>query len=256
VADQQGVELEHIVQDAQSDDGTLDWLPQDRRVKAFVEKDSGMYDAINRGWHRADGDVLAYLNCDEQYLPGSLKAVADCFASRPQTDVVFADTIVVDENGRFICCRKSLVPWRNVMWIYNPVLTSSIFLHRRVLEQQGLFFDTRWHMVADFFWEHEIVQRRLRMAVLRRFTSVFTDTGENLCLTPEARREQQTKMQMAPAWVRRLSWPLFQLHRARQVCRGIYWQKPFTYSIYTRQNPDHRVDFLVDKPTSVWRNRH
>ena len=52
VADQ-GVELEHIVQDAGSDDGTLEWLPQDTRVKAFVEKDQGMYDGVNRGLRRA-----------------------------------------------------------------------------------------------------------------------------------------------------------------------------------------------------------
>src|SRR5215467_6301036 len=68
VADQAG-QVEHIVQDAGSDDGTLEWLPHDKRVKAFVEKDQGMYDAVNRGLNRAAGDVLAYLNCDEQYLP-------------------------------------------------------------------------------------------------------------------------------------------------------------------------------------------
>jgi hypothetical protein len=45
VADQQGVQLEHIVQDSCSDDGTQDWLPQDSRVKAFVEKDQGMYES-------------------------------------------------------------------------------------------------------------------------------------------------------------------------------------------------------------------
>ena len=73
VADQQGVELEHIVQDSCSDDGTQDWLPRDRRVSAFIEKDGGMYDAVNRGYCRAQGDILAYLNCDEQYLPGALK---------------------------------------------------------------------------------------------------------------------------------------------------------------------------------------
>ena len=53
VADQQGVELEHIVQDSCSDDGTQDWLPHDRRVQAFIEKDGGMYDAVNRGYRRA-----------------------------------------------------------------------------------------------------------------------------------------------------------------------------------------------------------
>jgi glycosyltransferase involved in cell wall biosynthesis len=58
-ADQQGVELEHIVQDSCSDDSTQDWLPQDSRVKAFVEKDQGMYDAVNRGFRRVTGEILA-----------------------------------------------------------------------------------------------------------------------------------------------------------------------------------------------------
>jgi glycosyltransferase involved in cell wall biosynthesis len=69
VADQAGVEREPIVQDACSDDGTQDWLRQDPRVKAFIENDSGMYDGVNRGFRHATGDILAYLNCDEQYLP-------------------------------------------------------------------------------------------------------------------------------------------------------------------------------------------
>src|SRR6202034_981314 len=101
VADQHGVELEHIVQDSCSDDGTQDWLPHDERVKAFIEKDQGMYDAINRGWKRAQGDVVAYLNCDEQYLPGALKAVWDYFQAHPDVDVVFGDNLVVDDKGEY-----------------------------------------------------------------------------------------------------------------------------------------------------------
>src|SRR5437667_686879 len=85
VADQ-GIELEHIVQDAGSDDGTLDWLPQDRRIKAFVEKDAGMYDAVNRGLRRATGELLAYINCDEQYLPGALSTVMDFFKQNPSIE--------------------------------------------------------------------------------------------------------------------------------------------------------------------------
>src|SRR5579872_6166237 len=110
VADQQGVTFEHIVQDSCSDDGTQDWLPHDKRVKAFIEKDKGMYDAVNRGWKRAQGEIVAYLNCDEQYLPGALKAVHDCFAQNPTVEAVFADTLVVDPEGGYLCYRKSLLP--------------------------------------------------------------------------------------------------------------------------------------------------
>src|SRR6266700_5293799 len=96
VADQQGVEVEHIVQDSCSDDGTQDWLPHDPHVKAFIEKDTGMYDAVNRGYRRATGDILAYLNCDEQYLPGGLAAVKRFFEQNPRVEVCLAGSIVTD----------------------------------------------------------------------------------------------------------------------------------------------------------------
>ena len=112
VADQQGVDAEHIVQDAGSDDGTLDWLTHDPRVQAYVEKDNGMYDAINRGLRRARGELLAYLNCDEQYLPGALKTVSDFFDRHPGVDVVFGDCVVVDAAGRYVCERQTLKPQR------------------------------------------------------------------------------------------------------------------------------------------------
>jgi glycosyltransferase involved in cell wall biosynthesis len=256
VADQQGVEVEHIVQDALSDDGTRDWLAQDRRVQAYFEKDEGMYDAVNRGWRRAKGEILAYLNCDEQYLPGGLRAVEEFFRQRPETDVVFADTVVVDRQGKFICYRKSLVPWKNTMWIYNPVISSSIFIHRRVLDQHGLFFDTRWRALGDKVWTMEMVRRKLNLKVLRRFTSSFADTGDNLCLAPNSVREMQLVQKMAPAWVRHCRHLLFQVHRLRAVCRGVYWQQPFSYSIYTASSPTRRVDYHVAKPTAVWWSRH
>src|SRR6202789_4552954 len=93
VADQQGVEIEHIVQDSCSDDGTQNWLPGDKRVKAYIEKDAGMYDAVNKGFRRATGDILAYLNCDEQYLPGGLKAIHNFFEAHPNIEVVLALTL-------------------------------------------------------------------------------------------------------------------------------------------------------------------
>jgi glycosyltransferase involved in cell wall biosynthesis len=256
VADQADVDVEHIVQDAQSDDGTQEWLPRDRRVQAYIEKDQGMYDAVNRGWRRSQGEILAYLNCDEQYLPGGLRAVEGFFRQHPEADVVFADTVVVDKQGQFVCYRKSLVPWKNTVWVYIPGMTSSIFIHRRLLDKHGLFFDTRWRALGDKMWIVEMIRRRLKLRVLRSFTSAFTDTGENLSLAPNSVREAQLVMELAPAWVRRCRFLLFQLHRLRSLCRGIYWQKPFAYSIYTLAQPERRSDFRVAKPTAIWWGRH
>ena len=255
VADQQGVEFEHIVQDSCSDDGTQDWLPQDRRVAAFIEKDAGMYDAVNRGYRRATGDILSYLNCDEQYLPGALKAVQEFFEKNPQAEVVLAGSIVTDGNGRYICHRHSMVPTPNQVWFRFPILTSSIFIRRKVIHERGLYFDTRWRDLGDFHWILALMKNKVPMAVCSAFTSVFADTGENMNLKPNAIREKDETARMIPAWLKFMR-PLWILnHRLRRVWHGHFFLGSTSYAIYTKASPDRRVTVAVPKPTAVWWNR-
>lgn len=256
VADQEGVSFEHLVQDACSDDGTQDWLPHDGRVKACIEKDQGMYDAINRGLRRASGEILSYLNADEQYLPGALAAVGRAFDRKPELDILLADSVVVDERGQFICCRKSLVPWALLAWTFVPMTTASLFFRRRLLDEYNLFFDTRWRGIGDVMWMRDALRLKLRIGVLRRYTSAFTETGDNLSLKPSFLRERQLTVRMRPWWAHWFRWPLHQVHRFRALVNGIYWERPFTYSIYTREHPERRTDFFVAKPTAIWWQRH
>lgn len=256
VADQQGVELEHIVQDACSDDGTQDWLPYDRRVRAFIEKDSGMYDAINRGYRRAGGHILAHLNCDEQYLPGALQEVHAFFEKHPEVEVALAGTIVVDRNGEYTCHRHSMVPKASHIWFRFPVLTSSLFIRRHVIEKRGIFFDTNWRDLGDLHWVLALLKHKVPIAVFDHFTSTFSDTGENMNLKPNAIREISETLAMAPAWARRLRPALIVHHRLRRIAGGHFFLKPTKYSIYTLQSPDRRVEFNVSRPTAVWWNRY
>ncbi len=255
VADQQGVQVEHIVQDACSDDGTQEWLPKDSRVRAFIEKDQGMYDAVNRGFRRSTGQVLAYLNCDEQYLPGALEAVQGFFGAHPEVDVLLPDTIVTDAAGDYLCHRCSVTPRKYQLWVRFPVLTCALFVRRRVVEEMGICLDTQWRDVGDCFWIAQMVRRRLRFAVLPRFTSVFTDTGANMNLKPNALRERQLKWQMAPARTRLFRHFFMAQHRFRLALRGAPFQKPFDYSLYTLASPDRRVTRRAARPTSFWRGR-
>jgi glycosyltransferase involved in cell wall biosynthesis len=255
VADQQGVEFEHIVQDACSDDGTQDWLPRDPRVKAFIEKDGGMYDAVNRGMRRATGDILAYLNCDEQYLPGALKAVHDFFEVNPKIEVALAGSIVTDSEGEYVCHRHSLVPHPWHVWFRFPILTSSVFIRRRGVHERGIFFDTRWRDLGDFHWILALMKNRVPMAVCDSFTSVFADTGENMNLKPNAILEKKETDAMTPQWLRVLK-PFWILHhRWRRLTAGHFSLKPGSYFIYTLQSQEQRVRFDVVKPTAVWWNR-
>lgn len=255
VADQKGVEFEHIVQDSCSDDGTQDWLPRDPRVKAFIEKDGGMYDAVNRGYRRATGDILAYLNCDEQYLPGALAAVHEFFEAHPDVEIALAGTVVTDGNGNYVCHRHQMVPHPQGIRFRFPILTSSIFIRRKVILERGIFFDTKWKDLGDYHWVLALMKDKVPMAVCDAFTSVFADTGENMNLKPNAIREKKETEKMIPVWMRsfRLFWIV--QHRLRRLAAGHFSLKPTSYQIYTLESPERRVTINVAKPTAVWWNR-
>jgi len=253
VADQ-GVDLQHIVQDAGSTDGTLEWLGGDARVTAFVERDQGMYDAVNRGLRRAEGDILAYLNCDEQYLPGCLQKVDAFFRAHPDVDVLFGDVVVVNSDFEYFFHRKMLVPLRYHTWVSHlSTLTCATFFRRTILDDYGLFFDARLRDVGDAEWMLRLLNRRIRMAVLRQFTSVFTMTGENMGAKPNAIREIRELRASAPLLAKTLKPLLVLHHRLRRMAGGIYVQRPFSYSIYTRNSPHARLTVEVSHPRFRWR---
>ncbi|HWF19687.1 MAG TPA: glycosyltransferase family 2 protein [Verrucomicrobiae bacterium] len=254
VADQ-GVACEHIIQDAGSDDGTLDWLRQDSRVKAFIEKDSGMYDAVNRGLRRAEGDILSYLNCDEQYLPGALAAVEKFFEENPRVEVLFADFVVVDTEGKYRFHRKVQTPQLYHTWVSHlPAFTCATFFRRSVIAERGLYFNPKLRVVGDADWMLRLLRNRVPMAVLRRFTSAFTLTGENLGTKPEGLREAAELFRSAPLWARK-SKPLLVLqHRLRRLAGGIYFQRPFSYSVYSLNDPKVRTAHQVTMPDFRWKS--
>ena len=253
VADQ-GVAHEHIVQDAGSDDGTLDWLTKDSRITAVVEKDRGMYDAVNRGYRKSSADILAYLNCDEQYLPGALQAVLDYFQKHPETDILFGDCLVVDGDGKYICERRSVTPQLLHTWTASNLafLTAATFIRRRVLEKHQLWFNTEFRDAGDQDWALRIVQAGLNTAVLPKFVSVFTETGVNMNLGANASRERKAFHASAPNWMRLLA-PLAVAHfRLRRWQAGHYDCKPHAYSIFTQVSRERRVEFQVQNPTFRW----
>jgi len=254
VADQEGVAFEHIVQDACSDDGTLDWLPQDSRVQAFVEKDAGMYDAINRAWRKSQGDIVCYLNCDEQFLPGTLQTVARYFAEHPDVDILFGDAIVIGPDGSYRFHRKMLTPQlAHTQTCHLATLSCAMFARRRVLDEHGIWFNTEFRNNGDAVWVIDLLKKGLKTAVLRQFLSVFTDTGSNMSTNATGAREQKIIQSKAPRWVQVLRPWWILAHRIRRYLNGIYSQEPFSYDIYTSASPTRRVHFEAKNPTYRWR---
>ena len=270
IADQAGVSIEHIVQDAGSGSEMEAWgeaWPGEvaaRRTpggepfsfRMISEKDDGMYDAVNRGLRRASGEILAYLNCDEQYFPGALAAVDQFFREHPTVDVLFGDVVVVDAAGRYMCSRPVILPtFYHAQICTLGVFTAATFFRRRLIDEEKLFFDPAWRDNGDSVWVLELLRRKVSMAVARRFVTAFTDTGDNMNTKPNAIAEQVRLRQSAPQWAQRLA-PLWVLqHRLRRLFAGVYLPRKLSYAIYTREHPRERQTFAVDRPTFLWAGR-
>lgn len=103
ILDQNYPELDYIVVDGGSTDGTLDVLRKfGRRFRWVSEPDHGQTDAINKGLRMAEGEVLAYLNADDLYLPGTLDRVAGYFMTHPGAGWLFGHCRLIDESGNLI----------------------------------------------------------------------------------------------------------------------------------------------------------
>lgn len=94
--------FEHIVVDGGSDDRTLDVLEEHQEeysLRWISEPDEGPADACNKGFEMADGEILAYLNSDDVYLPGALSTVAEEFQRDQTVDLVYGNVLKIDRSG-------------------------------------------------------------------------------------------------------------------------------------------------------------
>lgn len=145
VLDQRGdFELEYLVIDGGSTDGTQEILERYRgRLSWISEPDAGQVDAIGKGFTRASGEVLAWLNSDDAYLPGALDAVARALR-QPGARWCFGQCLVVDEADREI--RRAISWYKNRLlrrYTLRRLLTKDFisqpatFFRRDLLEEAG-----------------------------------------------------------------------------------------------------------------------
>ncbi|MDB6170207.1 MAG: hyaD 2 [Verrucomicrobia bacterium] len=142
VLGQQDVRFSYVVQDGGSTDGSTDVLQQRAAKLAAWEstRDAGQADAIAKGFARTDGepdDLMAWLNSDDVYLPGTLAYVSGYFSRHPEVDVVYGQRILIDENSQEVG-RWFLPPHDDEMLKLNDyVPQESLFWRRRIWDRVG-----------------------------------------------------------------------------------------------------------------------
>jgi len=104
VLEQDYPEIEYFLIDGGSTDGSLEIIRRyaDRLAGWVSEPDAGQTDAINKGFARATGDVLAWLNSDDTYEPGAVRQAVELLTQNPQVSMVYGDCNYIDEYGRVI----------------------------------------------------------------------------------------------------------------------------------------------------------
>jgi len=260
VADQNGLEVEHIVVDGGSTDGTVEWLKQSveqlstdtYRLTFISEADSGMYDALNKGFGRATGEIFAWLNCDEQYLPDTLAFVHDWFATHPEKDLLFGSTLLIRPDGSLIAYRKTIpARWACMAASHLYNLSCGMFFRRGAWARSGPF-DSSYRNLGDQKWVMQLLRAGVQTDHTSRFLSAFCFTGQNLSRSEEARREEQCLYNQHPAWIRRFRCPLNLLRWFAKALCGTYYQRPFDYSVYPDKNADCRKIFHIKKAPFQW----
>lgn len=141
--------VEHIVVDGGSTDATLEILERFGGTYALrwtSERDSGMYDAINKGLKSAQGDILAYLNCDDLYLPWSIELAVEHLSVTP---IIYGDLIRLDEATNTISPAFSPAFSRGFFGTFGFISQPTVFFRREVFERIGLFDHVNFRLVAD-----------------------------------------------------------------------------------------------------------
>jgi glycosyltransferase involved in cell wall biosynthesis len=95
--------IEYVVMDGGSEDETVPILERySGRLRYHSGADAGAADAIRQGVQRTRGEIVAYLNADDVYLPGTVSAAIRAFDETPDADVVYGDAVWIDEAGAII----------------------------------------------------------------------------------------------------------------------------------------------------------
>jgi len=150
VLEQDYPHIEYIVVDGGSTDNSAEIIKTyaDRLAYWISERDSGQSEAINKGFARANGEIVAWLNSDDYYMRNTISVVVRCFEQNPDAVMLYGDMLAVDEEGQTINVLKYKQLSLEDLLCFQIVGQPSVFFRRSALHKTGLL-DPSFHFMLD-----------------------------------------------------------------------------------------------------------
>lgn len=200
------VAIDHVLVDGGSTDGTVAIAERFPTRVVVNTDDRGMYDAVNRGLGIVQGDVVGYLNADDELAPGALERVADAFRRHPDARWLMGTREFIDGDGTPFAwmtpVRFTLKEYVGLGWSCVPQET--VWMRRSLWEQVGPF-DTSFRNTGDY----DMYARCRSVAeplILKDVIGRFRLHGDQLSFKPEVMARESRRVQEKNGTVSRLGW--------------------------------------------------
>jgi glycosyltransferase involved in cell wall biosynthesis len=214
--------IEYIIVDAESDDGTADVIRKyEHDVALWIRgPDGGIADAWNKGIGRASGEIVGIINGDDFYAPDALKTIGAFFARRDDVGFVYGDLKHIDGSGGCDYVEKGRPDYerillRDMLNIPHP----TVFVRREIYRQLGAF-NSRYKVAPDYEFLRRIVSKGVKGEYIPQILAVMRGGGVSETKRLLALREVRT-ISVAYGYNRALASCYFYVKRLRLIVGGI-----------------------------------
>ncbi|MEL6674283.1 MAG: glycosyltransferase family 2 protein [Bacteroidota bacterium] len=174
----QGYEnFEHIIIDAVSTDNTHEVVSRYPHVTFISEPDEGQSDALNKGFKRATGDIVGWLNADDFYMPDTFNKVLKVLED-PKVDAVYSNVRFIDGEGNYTrdLIEHKVVKW--LAWFYCYIPSTTFFFKREIMDD-GPFIDKDFHISMDMELFARLLHKGYKFQYVNDFFASFRWHGGN-----------------------------------------------------------------------------
>lgn len=156
--------VEYIIIDGGSEDGSENIIRkyEDQLTFWVSEPDAGQTDAINKGLRHATGDIVAYINSDDSYCPGTFLKIAEYFEQNHDVAMVYGDVLRTDRNGEYLTTfRPSKLNFTKWLGDRFHIPQPAVFFRHCILDEIG-YFDPRYQLGMDKeYWTRIMLNYRV-----------------------------------------------------------------------------------------------